>query len=346
MMAAPPDARAALEAAWRRQGRRESLVLFGPRRQGKTHLIRQLAGSPGAFGEDARVATLNLQSVAWAEGARDLCHAIAAALWAAGPDGGAEPAPEAFARRPLAALDRFLAGRARRSPPRRDLLLLDEYELLAELPDARQAGLLRALLDAPHLATGFVGLHHPDELAPPLRDALAGCPALLVGRLDPAAFAWALAAGAGARAPQFAPDARERAFALTGGQPFLGRVLGEVMAIRDADRAGAGAAFAAADVDAAAGSPAFALGARPYFAGHWARADERPPGQRAVLAALAPHEGGLDAGRLRAESGLDPAALDAALASLARHDAVETREGRHRFGVELLRRRVAAGLGG
>lgn len=116
MPARPPAARERVIAAWSGPGQRPPLVLFGPRRQRKTHLIRQLAGSPGALGEDTRVAALNLQTVDGSEGLRDLGHAIAFALWEAGPEGGAEPAPEAFERRPLAALDRFFAARARRSP--------------------------------------------------------------------------------------------------------------------------------------------------------------------------------------------------------------------------------------
>lgn len=346
MPARPPAARERVIAAWSGPGQRPPLVLFGPRRQRKTHLIRQLAGSPGTLGEDTRVAALNLQTVDGSEGLRDLGHAIAFALWEAGPEGGAEPAPEAFERRPLAALDRFFAGRARRSPPRRDLLLLDEYERLEELPGARQAGLVRALLGAPQLATGFVGLHHPDECGEGLRDALAGCTAISLGRLDPAAFAALLRAGDALGPWPFAPDGIGRAFALTGGQPFLGRLLGEMLAREGGRRAGNAPAFTAADVEAAAAAERFSLGARPYFGGHWARAAESPPGQRALLVALAPHETGLEREAWRAQTGLDPAAFDAALAALARHDAVETRDGRWHFGVELLRRQVAAGLGG
>ena len=264
----PPDphrrAIARLRAAWAAPGGPPP-VLFGPRRQGKTTLVRRLAGSPHLLGGDARAAVLNLQAVDWTDGAADLCHAIAFALWQADPDGLAEPAPEDYERGPLAALHLLLSRLERAAPPRRYILVLDEYELLDELDPGEGTAILGALRAPAWLAVALVGLRPPDECAGGLREALAGAPAIPVGRLGRAAFAALLRAGDPVRPSRFAPDALGRAFALAGGQPFLGTLLVELLTHRVAPGADATSTFTAADVDAVAETPEFALGARPYY---------------------------------------------------------------------------------
>ncbi|MBK8898612.1 MAG: hypothetical protein IPN66_15720 [Candidatus Competibacteraceae bacterium] len=116
---------AQIEAAWTKPGQRDSLVIFGHRRMGKTSIARNVAHLC-QLGDDTRLAFLNLQIVDWSEGLRDLCHAIAFALWQADPNGLAEPAPQDYEQHPLAALRRLLARLKQAAPPRRYILMVEE----------------------------------------------------------------------------------------------------------------------------------------------------------------------------------------------------------------------------
>lgn len=103
--------------------------------------------------------------------------------------------------------------------------------------------------------------------------------------------------------------------------------------------------FSAADVQAVvADSRVFEHGA-VYFRGIWAQAAELPPGQHALLRALAPSAIGLDAVMLQQASGLDMATMQTALEALRQHDVVrQADEGRWYYSVELMRRWVQMAL--
>lgn len=349
-LAGRQDVVALIDAAWGKPGPRDTLVIVGHRRSGKTSFARALP-SVCRLGDDTRVAFLNLQSVDWSEGLSDLCYAIAFALWEADPDRVDEPAPDDYEHHPLATLRRWLARLEHATPPRRYILLLDEYELLDERAPDRDTGdgaaLLHALTAPPGLALGLIGLHAPDEWSAGLRDALGQWQVIRVGGLDRQGFA-ALLRGDEALPLAYTPDALDRAYQLTGGQPFLGHLLGEGLVQRFNQQLTQSVdppapTFTATDVDAVVDDPRFYANGYVYFNGIWAQASEAPPGQQAVLKILANHRNGLDQAGWREHSRLDPGAFDAAVEALARHDVVACEQGVCRYRVELLRRWVAFG---
>ncbi|MEI2741004.1 MAG: ATP-binding protein [Candidatus Competibacter sp.] len=344
------DILAQIESAWAKPGQRDSLVIFGHRRMGKTSVARNVPNFC-RLGDDTRLAFLNLQIVDWSEGLHDLCHAIAFALWEAEPDSLDEPASEDYEQHPLAALRRSLSRLAQPATPRRYILILDEYELLEEsLPDALagdRTALLRGLSQQyPWLALGLVGLHSLKERSASLREAIFGWRPIPVGLMDRDAFADLLQIDDDAFPLEYDLDAIDRAHALTGGQPFLGQLLGDSLVQRFNQQLKQqieppAPTFTAADVDAVVEDAQFYLNGHVYFNGIWAQAGETPPGQHALLKILVNHVGGLNRDAWREESGLDPGAFDAALDALERHDVVTCQNGLCGYSVELMRRWVA-----
>jgi hypothetical protein len=340
-----------IEAAWAKPGQRDSLVIFGHRRMGKTSVARNVPDFCH-LGDDTRLAFLNLQIVDWTEGLSDLCHAIAFALWEADPDRLNEPAPEDYEQHPLATLRRLLSRLEQSMPPRRYILMLDEYELLEEKLSDVVAGdrttLLRGLSQQyPWLALGLVGLHSLKEHSASLREAIFGWRPIPVGLMDRDAFADMLQVEEDAFPLEYGLDAIDRAYQLTGGQPFLGQLLGDSLVQRFNQQLKQpleppAPTFTAADVDAVVEDPRFYANGHVYFNGIWAQANEAPPGQQVLLKILAAHSSGLDQNVWHEQSRLDPAAFDAAVDALERHDVVICENGSYRYSVELMRRWVAA----
>jgi len=340
-----------IEAVWAKPGPRDSLVIFGHRRMGKTSVARAVPDFC-RLGDDTRLAFLNLQIVDWTDELSDLCHAIAFALWEADPDRVEEPAPEDYEQHPLAALRRLLSRLEQSTPRRRYILMLDEYELLEEkLPDAvagDRTALLRGLTQQhTWLALGLVGLHSLKERSASLQEAIFGWRPIRIGLMDRDAFADMLQVEEDTFPLEYSLEAIDRAYALTGGQPFLGQLLGDSLVQRFNQQLKQqleppAPTFTAADVDAVVEDPRFYANGHVYFNGIWAQAGEAPPGQPALLKILADYSNGLDRNAWREQSGLDPAAFEAALDALAGHDVVTCEHGVCRYSVELMRRWVAA----
>jgi hypothetical protein len=142
---------------------------------------------------------------------------------------------------------------------------------------------------------------------------------------------------------EYSPEAVERAYVLTGGQPFLGQLLGDSLVRRFNGRLRQelerpSPTFSTEDVDAVVADAQFYQDGNAYFDGIWAQAGEAPAGQQAMLRALCHYEAGLEGTRLRDLSGLTPVAFDAALDALERHDVLTTNNGHYRYSVELMRR--------
>ena len=116
---------------------------------------------------------------------------------------------------------------------------------------------------------------------------------------------------------EYGLDAIDRAYVLTGGQPFLGQLLGDSLVQRfnrqlKQQIEPPDPTFTAADVDAVVEDSRFYLNGHVYFNGIWAQAGEAPPGQRALLKILADCGDGLDQNAWWDKSSLDPAAFEAA----------------------------------
>jgi len=340
-----------LRSAWVKPGQRDSLVVYGHRRMGKTSVMRNLlAFCP--LGAETGLAFLNLQTVDWSDALADLCQAIAFELWrCAGTD---RPAPEAFASNPLAALRSFLAGLNAGPQERRFILVLDEYELLDERlpPEAgtRFVELLRGLTQQyPWLVIALVGLHSLKERSASFYQAIFAWRPVRIGFLDAGGVADCLEVQDDAFPLAYDLEAVAEVHRLTGGQPFLVQLLGDGLVqgfnrrLREEIRPPA-SRFSAADLAALTATGELFTQGAAYFLGIWGQAGTGAPGQQAVLRALAPAEQGLDAARLADAVGQGEVELTAALKALVEHDVLVQRDGRWVFSVELMRRWVAAGL--
>ncbi|MFP4440539.1 MAG: ATP-binding protein, partial [Chloroflexaceae bacterium] len=99
--------------------------------------------------------------------------------------------------------------------------------------------------------------------------------------------------------------------------------------------------FHLADVEEVITAPEFDRDGTPYFSGVWWQAEQsHPPGQPALLCALAPHPDGLPFPALAQAAGLEPEPARAALDMLEQHDVVAQHDGRYGYTVELMRRWV------
>ena len=151
---------------------RNNLVLIGPRRTGKSSLLKQL---PLRLGADFLPVYLDGQSLALDPGLPAFLHAVAGEIsLAMEARGWASPAPElsAFAQNPTSVFEKvFLASVRRRLGGCHLLLLLDEFE---ELESAARRGTLDAAIfpflrhliqHAENLSVIFCGTHRLEELA-------------------------------------------------------------------------------------------------------------------------------------------------------------------------------------
>jgi hypothetical protein len=101
--------------------------------------------------------------------------------------------------------------------------------------------------------------------------------------------------------------------------------------------------FSAEDVDTVVADKQFYQQGDAYFRGIWEQAGEAPPGQHALLQALATYADGLDQIPLQQVSGLDGDRFQAALEALCHHDVIVCEREICRYTVELMRRWVQAG---
>ena len=100
--------------------------------------------------------------------------------------------------------------------------------------------------------------------------------------------------------------------------------------------------FSLADVEAVIGAPESFRDGDAYFTGVWRQAEtSEPPGQTAVLRALAQSEAGMPAEEIARQAGFAPEDVERALGILKRHDVVMEADGSWQFTVELMRRWVA-----
>ncbi|NPA26738.1 MAG: ATP-binding protein [Chloroflexi bacterium] len=332
-----------------------SVVLYGHRRMGKTSILRNLGAHLGA---QVTVVYVNLLSLGDLRGGMGqlflaLADAIHDALSAT-----LEPDPESFEARPYRAFKRYLRAVRTVLDERYLLLALDELEQLEAWITAGRAprdllGVLRSSIQMdPHIAFIFAGLHTLAEMTQDYFEPFfASVKPIRVSFFTREATFQVLANPPLEDFPlDYDPEALERVWQLTGGQPYLVQLVGHLLVDRFNRLAfeqgqESEPVFTVEDVDTVVNDPAFYEQGRYYFSGVWGQAAQGPAGQQTVLRALAPHPEGLDEAALAAATGLDPATLAAALDALARHDVLRRDDsGRWHFTVELMRRWVAQGL--
>ncbi|RMH93072.1 MAG: MarR family transcriptional regulator, partial [Calditrichaeota bacterium] len=234
------------------------------------------------------------------------------------------------------------------------LIALDEFEELEEKisrnmlpPDLLKV--LRGYVQMdPRIAFVFAGLHTLEEMsADYFQPFFASVIPVKVSFLSREATFQVLANPPDPDFPlDYAPEALERIWELTGGQPYLAQWIGHCLVSRFNDLTfergrPQESVFQEADVEAVIRAGDFFTGAQYYFSGVWGQAARGAPGQHTVLKVLASHPGGLSVEELRKMGNLSAPALQKALEELERHDVLCRNGEVWRFTVELMRRWVA-----
>ncbi|HEY1012139.1 MAG TPA: ATP-binding protein [Herpetosiphonaceae bacterium] len=363
-----------IQQIWDKPGNRDSLVIYGQRRVGKSSIVRAIDHFC-QFSHETAVAVLNIQSVSWDHGLVDLCYQIGFALWRELPADFAEPQFEDFEQRPLISLRGLLVRLNQAHPERRYILILDEYEELEyNLPPENGREFVRMLRgwtqDFSWLAVALVGLHTLQERSSDYFAPIFAWRSIPVGLMDADAVADMLQVDDDAFPLSYSPDLLRTVHELTGGQPLLVQLIGDTLVEhfnrRLLDPGPPPESMLGADdlMQALTGNPRFEADSAIYFQGVWRQAAD-PLGQQTILRALAQRAGlagpffslrsspptltqaelyaSAPIDELEAMSGLDPQAFTAALDSLKRHDIVSERDGNIRYTVELMRRWVAEG---
>jgi hypothetical protein len=342
-----------LEALWLGSQVPPSVVLFGHRRMGKTSILRNLAGHLGA---SVHLAYVDLHLLGEAPGGVGdvllaLADSVAQTLRAAGL-----PIPaidtEELTTRPYRAFKQFLQTVRGILGEDRLILAMDEFEQLENWMKAGQLprGFLKVLrgyihMD-PHIAFAFAGLHTLREMTSDYFAPFFGSvTAVKTPFLSRTAVFKLLANPAEDFPLEYSPEAQQRVWQLTKGQPYLVQLVGHRLVSRYNDQVleegwQPESRFTAADVEAVVNDPEFYSTGFYYFTGIWGQAGQDPPGQQDLLRTLAPHQEGLDLQELAPNTEMDEEILSAALSALKRHGVVVEETQRWQYKVELMRQWV------
>jgi hypothetical protein len=335
-----------LEQLWVLSNQLQSVVLFGHRRMGKTSILRNTGN---CLGSGVKVAYVNLLTVAnasqgVAEVLMAICDAISSQVHCTPPD---ETKWLNFPNRTfgnyLKQVEENLNGGL--------IIALDEFEKIEELIEARKIppdfmGFLRGMVQmSPKIAFAFAGLHTLEEMTEDyFQPFFASVIPIKVGLLTPATARQILANPDDDFPLDYTPEALDRIYALTSGQPYLVQLIGFQLVRRYNElvfdmRRPREPVFGIDDVEAVINDEFFTRG-RYYFTGVWGQAARGADYQQAILQVLAPHAEGLTLGEIAGAAGVGTADATAALDTLMRHDVVAKTDSRWRIVVELFRRWV------
>jgi hypothetical protein len=232
------------------------------------------------------------------------------------------------------------------------IVALDEFEKIEELIEAAKIpkdfmGYLRGLVQmSSKVAFAFAGLHTLEEMtADYFQPFFASVIPIHVGFLQPGATRQILANPDEDFPLDYTPEALDKIYALTAGQPYLVQLVGFQLVRRYNDYVFEQGrlrdpVFTVEDVEAVINDPEFFKRGRYYFDGVWGQATRGASGQQAILKALAPHPEGLSLDALAQVTAMEEETLQEALKTLKRHDVVQEREGGWQIIVELFRRWV------
>jgi hypothetical protein len=358
-----------LEELWLMGTNMQSVVLYGHRRMGKTSILRNLSQRVGA---GVKIAYINLLGVG------DVAHEgeVLMALSDAISQTVNIPPPNdedllnlpyrTFTRYLQRIIDnnvetRYIASLPEnptsnpKTPTSRGLIIaLDEFEKIEELIAAGKIpqsfmGYLRSLVQmSPKIGFILAGLHTLEEMTADYFQPLYASftPPIKVSFMEPDATSIILAnPGIDDFPLDYTPEARDRIYQLTHGQPFLVQLVGFQLVRRYNDRTFAmrqktNPIFTLDDVETVINDPIFFQRGRYYFDGVWSQALEGAAGQQTILQALAPYPQGLTIDELVKTTCIDVINLEPALQMLIRHDVVFEHQGQWQIIVELFRRWV------
>ncbi|WP_293122781.1 ATP-binding protein [Microcoleus sp. bin38.metabat.b11b12b14.051] len=342
-----------LEELWVKGDQLQSVALYGHRRMGKTSI---LLNASNCLGARVQVAYVNLLLVAdCSQGVGELLifvtDAIAKIVKIAPPaDKDLLDLPYITFRRYIEQIIGNIEGGL--------IIALDEFEKIEELINAGKIapdfiGFLRGMVQmSSKIAFVFAGLHTLDEMTGDyFNPFFASIIPIRVGFLNSPATSQILANPDDDFILDYKPEALDRIYELTGGQPYLTQLIGFLLVRHYNDQVfeigrPRDPMFSIEDVEIVINDPDFFSRGRYYFTGVWGQASEGAPGQQQILRALAPHLDGMNCDSLSAEIGMDRTSLEEALKTLERHDVVQQSDGCYCISVELFRRWVQMSLGG
>ncbi len=340
-----------LEELWLRPGQVESVVLYGHRRMGKTSILRNL---PGRLTPTTHIINFNIQTLGTLNTAQ-LILALAQTLYddlpahihIPEPQATDFPTPEPDFRRWLKKLE------THRRPDDRFIIAIDEFELIEQgIKDGRLSqsliGHWRGILnDFPWIIFAFAGLHTLQEMTQDYWNPLFGSV-----RKIPLTFLTQPAATRLITNPSedfpidYDPDAIDRIYHLTHGQPYLTQLICQNLITRFnrqrfEEQREIEPRFTIADVQTIITEPNFFNDGNAYFRGIWEQAQEtQGPAQLAILQNLTDRP--LTQHELADRTNLPPDMLDRALKLLIEHDVIQPNDQtQYHYRVELMRQWVA-----
>ncbi|WP_026082487.1 AAA family ATPase [Mastigocladopsis repens] len=338
-----------LEELWVRSSQLQSVVIYGHRRMGKTSILRNVAKF---VGEGVQVAYVNLLEVADApQGVVEVLMAISDAISEVMQI--PPPSNEDLLSLPQRTFSRYLTQVEGELGTKGLIVALDEFEQIEKLIEAGKIpvdfmGYLRGLAHkSSKIAFAFAGLHTLEEMtADYFQPFFASVIPIHVGFIEAKPTHQMLANPAIEDFPlDYTPEALDKIYELTHGQPYLVQLVGFQLVRRYNDEVfNTGRAqdhiLKIEEVEAVVNDSEFFQRGRYYFDGVWGQAVRGAAGQQAILRALAPSPEGLSLEALSQSTSIEIAPLQEALNTLKRHDVVEEIEGRWRIIVELFRKWV------
>ncbi|HEY9803094.1 MAG TPA: ATP-binding protein [Leptolyngbyaceae cyanobacterium] len=336
-----------LQELWVMGNQLQSVVLYGHRRMGKSSI---LLNASKCLGSRIQLAYVNLLRLG------DSPQGVGEVLMAISDEISqtvklAPPNDADLLNLPYRTFERYL--KQVESQLETGLIIaLDEFEKIEELIEAGKIpqdfmGYLRGLVQmSSKIAFAFAGLHTLEEMTGDyFQPFFASVIPIHIKFLERAATRQILANPNEDFLLDYTPEALDKIYALTSGQPFLVQLVGFQLVRRYNDQVFEQGrprdhVFTIEDVESVINNPEFFQRGRYYFDGVWGQAAQDVEGQQEILKVLAPHVEGLSFDVLAESTGMNGDSLQAALDTLKRHDVVAETEGRWRIIVELFRRSV------
>lgn len=318
-----------LEELWITNTSRQSIVLYGHRRMGKTSILRNATSN---IGFASQVIYINLQRLGEVEnGVGEVLIGISDEIASAikiDP-----PSDDDLLKLPQRNFERYLKKVLAEMPNDKLIIALDEFEILEDLIEKGQLskeflGYLRGLVQmSPKLAFAFAGLHTLEEMtADYFQPFFASVIPIRVSFLNRAATLQLLANPAEDFPLDYEPAAGDRIYDLTFGQPYLVQLIGFQLVRRYNDYVfeqgrERSNLLTTEDVEAIITEDFFRKG-RYYFDGVWRQAIQDIPGQQHIMKTLAIYPKGLTTTELLELLSFEIDILESALKTLRKHDVI------------------------
>ena len=335
-----------LKELWAIAPHPKSIVLYGPHRMGKTSILRNIANCSSS---DIQAVYVNLQNLAAiSEGMGEVFLAISDEISDA--INLSPPDIDELLIFPERTFKLYLKQAIKILENKCLIIALDEFEEIENLINTQQLppnlmAVLRGFMQmSPKIAFAFAGLHTLREMTEDyFQPFFASVIPIRVGFLSRATTHQLLANPSPDFLLTYEPEAMDRIYDLTFGQPYLVQLLGFLLVRRYNDQMFEQGRprepiFTVADVEAIIHQNELFQNGRYYFTGVWGQAAQDAPGQQDILITLADYPEGCSRATIQEVTGLEESILNDALETLARHDVIIETEGNLRFAVELFRR--------